>query len=346
VPVVVGEADGLAVLVLEGEVGGAGAGFEHGGGSYRSLSLTSRSRPRQHVATAGVRRRTGQVASVDMSIGLEFGSLAGKGGWRGDFPLTTGRESYRLDMRGLGVCHPMYLVRLRTFLEWQQREGSPVEVLLPTDPAISTHLAEMGVFQGVDVDLVGAPARVGAATSRILPLTSVADPSGVETLADSAVAALESCPSAVKRLASPLHMAIAELGDNAVSHGRNGLGIRVACSLDDSRPEIRLAVGDLGMGIPEHIRQTHPDWGDDTAAIANAVAPGVSGTRDPHRGNGFLHILDEALTAELGAARLEIYSANGFLRLDIVQASFVPTPLHAQTYKRGAWICYSLISAG
>jgi hypothetical protein len=219
-------------------------------------------------------------------------------------------------MRGLGVCHPMYLVRLRTFLEWQQREGSPVEVLLPTDPAISTHLAEMGVFQGVDVDLVGTPARVGAATSRILPLTSVADPSGVETLADSAVAALESCPSAVKRLASPLHMAIAELGDNAVSHGRNGLGIRVACSLDDSRPEIRLAVGDLGMGIPEHIRQTHPDWGDDTAAIANAVAPGVSGTRDPHRGNGFLHILDEALTAELGAARLEIYSANGFLRLD------------------------------
>jgi len=277
---------------------------------------------------------------------LEFGSLAGKGGWRGDFPLTTGREAYRLDMRGLGVCHPMYLVRLRTFLEWQQREGSPVDVLLPTDPAISTYLTEMDVFQGVDVNLEGPAAHQGVATNRILPVTSLADPSELETLADTAVAAVESCPSAVRRLASPLHMAIAELGDNAVSHGRNDLGMRVACSLDGSRPEIRLAVGDLGMGIPEHIRQTHPDWGDDTAAIASAVAPGISGTRDPYRGNGFLHIFDEALTAKLGAARLEIYSANGFLRLDIVQASFVPTPLHAQTYKRGAWICYSLVAAG
>lgn len=240
----------------------------------------------------------------------------------------------------------MYLVRLRTFLEWQQREGSPVDVLLPTDPAISTQLAAMRVFQNVDVNLEGAPAPSGTGTRPILPVTSLADPSGVEALADTAVAALESCPSAVRRLANPLHMAVAELGDNAVSHGRNGLGISVACSLDDLRPGIHLAVGDLGMGIPEHIRQTHPEWGDDTAAIANAVAPGISGTRDPYRGNGFLHILDEALTAKLGAARLEIYSANGFLRLDVVQASFKPMPLHAQSYKRGAWICYSLLSAG
>jgi hypothetical protein len=43
---------------------------------------------------------------------------------------------------------------------------------------------------------------------------------------------------------------------------------------------------------------------------------------------------------------MEIYSANGFLRLEIVQGTFVPTPLHATTYRRGTWISYAVVSAG
>jgi hypothetical protein len=141
-------------------------------------------------------------------------------------------------------------------------------------------------------------------------------------------------------------MAVGELGDNAVTHGRSDLGVRVAASIGESGRVVEFAIGDLGVGIPNHIRQTHPEWGDDTAAIAKALETGVSGVRDPQRGNGFFHIQDAALTARLSAAQMEIYAANGFLRLQIVQASFVPTPLNATAHKRGTWISYSLISTG
>ena len=238
----------------------------------------------------------------------------------------------------------MFLVRMRTFLEWHQREGSPIEVLTPTDPAVAGHLGAMEVFQGLELSLDRAPEPTHGTT--VLPLRTVDDSSGIEDLADEGVRAVEARGKAVARLASPFHMAVGELGDNAVTHGRSDLGVRVAASIGESGRVVEFAIGDLGVGIPNHIRQTHPEWGDDTAAIAKALETGVSGVRDPQRGNGFFHIQDAALTARLSAAQMEIYAANGFLRLQIVQASFVPTPLNATAHKRGTWISYSLISTG
>ena len=177
---------------------------------------------------------------------LEFGSLAGKGGWRSDFPLSTGRQEYRLEMRGMGQCHPMLLVRLRTFLEWQQREGSEIDALLPTDPAVCAHLAEMRVFTDVAASLDQSIGKGIRGMRAVVPMTTVTDAAEIERLAEAAVGALEAVPGRVGRLANPLHMAISELGDNAVSHGRNDLGVRVACDVDPSAHEIRLAIGDLG----------------------------------------------------------------------------------------------------
>jgi hypothetical protein len=192
----------------------------------------------------------GQGSVLSMTETLVFGSLAGRGGWRNDFPLTAGRKEYQLDMRGLGACHPMFLIRLRTFLEWQQREGSPVDVLLPTDATVRTHIVGMSVFENVEVTKDETPTVLPGKAGRILPVTTVADAAGIERLADAAVTALGSAPTAARRLASPLHMAISELGDNAVSHGRNDLGVRVACSIDHTGREVRLAVGDLGRSSP------------------------------------------------------------------------------------------------
>lgn len=79
------------------------------------------------------------------------------------------------------------------------------------------------------------------------------------------------------------YMAIAELCDNALQHGRNDLGGYIAADrIVEPRREMRLVIADLGIGIPEHIRTRHPEWHDDTAAITRALARGVSGTGDPH----------------------------------------------------------------
>ncbi len=93
-------------------------------------------------------------------------------------------------------------------------------------------------------------------------------------------------------------MAIGELCDNALQHGHNDLGGCIATDrVTEPRREFRLAIADLGIGIPEHIRSRHPEWQDDTAAIASALDRGVTGTDDPYRGNGFAEVFDEALSS-------------------------------------------------
>lgn len=47
-----------------------------------------------------------------------------------------------------------------------------------------------------------------------------------------------------------------ELCDNARVHGRNDLGVYVAADrVERPRRSFRLAIADLGIGIPEHIRR-------------------------------------------------------------------------------------------
>jgi hypothetical protein len=69
----------------------------------------------------------------------------------------------------------------------------------------------------------------------------------------------------------------------------------------EPRWTVSLAVGDLGIGIPEHVRRQFPEY-DDMFAIARALEPGVSGTGDRYRGNGFAETFETALISSASAA--------------------------------------------
>jgi hypothetical protein len=141
-------------------------------------------------------------------------------------------------------------------------------------------------------------------------------------------------------------MAVSELCANAVEHGRNGLGAYVAVQhLRKPRSQVSIAISDLGIGMPEHIRQRYPEWADDSFAIAKAMGPQISGTGDPHRGNGFPETFEAALVSSLSAARLDVHSANGFVRTNIVQETRKIETFPAAAYKRGTWITYDLVAA-
>jgi hypothetical protein len=149
----------------------------------------------------------------------------------------------------------------------------------------------------------------------------------------------------VSPLGEPAFMAVSELCDNAMDHGRNAVGSYVAVQrLTEPRRQVSVAVGDLGIGIPEHIRQRYPEWSDDSAAIALATEPGKTGTDRPHRGIGFSAVMEAALTASLHAAKMDIHSATGFFRLQVVQESQKPEVFPASNYRRGTWIIYDLVS--
>ncbi|HVP02037.1 MAG TPA: hypothetical protein VMT10_05660 [Solirubrobacteraceae bacterium] len=105
----------------------------------------------------------------------------------------------------------------------------------------------------------------------------------------------------------------------------------------------------LGIGIPEHIRARHPEWHDDSGAIARALQQGVSGTGDPYRGNGFYEVFDAAMRTDLvrasSAADIDIRAGKGRVGVTIAGGNPVSDTRLVGHPRRGTWITYTVTSA-
>lgn len=179
----------------------------------------------------------------------------------------------------------------------------------------------------------------------ILPATPLREYQDVEDVAERTRKILEYQLRDVSRLGPAAFMAVSELCNNAVEHGHNPLGAYIAVRrVTEPQPQVTIAICDLGIGIPEHLRQRQPELSDDSHAIAVSTEPGVSGTGDPHRGYGFDAVFDTALTSAMTEARFRILSSRGFFDERIVQERHIPTVHPAAQYRRGTWVVCDLIS--
>lgn len=253
-----------------------------------------------------------------------------------------------VDASSLGPCHPMFLVRLQVFLDWHSL-GHPIELRLPADPEVAAHLADMRLRAPAQPVGRGLPPPPVTKPDIIVPLRRLKSYLDVEALANQAEDVLTAQIANLAAWGDAIHMAIGELCDNGLIHGHNELGVYVAADrVAEPRREFRMAIVDLGIGIPEHIRSQHPEWQDDTAAIARAIERGVTGTGDPHRGNGFAEVFDVAvdnqLVRALSAATIEIRSSKGRVKVELVGGQTnVSTPDIGRS-RRGTWITYTVTS--
>lgn len=269
----------------------------------------------------------------------EIGAKGGQGGWRDDFPLSHDLpQSLVVDCTPLrSPIHPMFAVRLRIFIDWHRQNGREVDVRPPAEKTASR------LFDAMQIDSAREPRPADEAA--VLPVTKLDRANDAEMVAAKTQEILEYQLPDVSPLGQATFMAIAELCDNAMDHGRNPFGSYVAVQrVTEPRRQVSVAIGDLGIGIPEHIRQRNPEWSDDGWAIAHATEEGVTGTGDPHRGIGFSAVVEAALTASLHAARMDIHSASGFFRLQVVQEARKPEVFPASHFRRGTWITYELVS--
>lgn len=168
----------------------------------------------------------------------------------------------------------------------------------------------------------------------------------VEEVANRAMGMLQEQAMAFAVWSEPVHMAVSELCDNALQHGKNSLGAYVAADrVGTEMGKFRLAIADLGIGIPEHIRACYPEWQDDTSAIVNALQRGITGTGDPHRGNGFAEVVDDIsrlLVQAKSAVKIEIRSAKGGVELDLLDGRIDSRPARVERARRGTWITYTV----
>jgi hypothetical protein len=267
----------------------------------------------------------------------ELGSRSGQGGWKDDFPLSHDLpETVVVDCEGLKApIHPMFAVRLRVFVDWHRLQGRRVEVIPPKD-AMARRLFDamrVGDEGGVEED------------DAVLPVTKMSEFLEVEEVAKRTKEILEYDLHDVSTLGEATFQAVSELCGNAIEHGENPLGAYVAVRrVMEPRRQISVAICDLGMGIPEHIRQRYPEWDDDGFAIAQAMNEGVTGTGHPHRGIGFSSTFEAALTDSLHAAQMDIRSASGLCRVQIVQEKQKIETIPGPKFRRGTWITYDLVS--
>ncbi|MDQ3742584.1 MAG: hypothetical protein M3389_16765 [Actinomycetota bacterium] len=272
-------------------------------------------------------------------------------GYRDDLPLDRDLDGpVVVDLSSAGQCHPMFAVRLRMFIDWHLLAGNAVAVRPPSSTLVAGQFAAMGVFAGLP-DLVVAQARPPHSpdTGSVLPVRRLASYHDVEDAAADATEVLAEQTRALAAWGGAAHMALSELCDNAIQHGKNELGTYVAADrvLEPARA-FRLAIADLGIGIPEHIRARYPEWQDDSAAIGRALERGVTGTGDPHRGNGFAEVfstaLDNRLVRAQSAAIVDIRSAKGRVSVELVGGvKKVETPRVVRP-RRGTWITYTVTS--
>lgn len=268
----------------------------------------------------------------------QLSSSAGQRPWADDFPLDENLpDRLMLDCRAMrGEIHPMFALRIRTFADWHRGAGRQVDVRAPDDPETRA------LFDAMAID---SSAESQASDDSILPVTRVQEDLAVEEVAAQTREILEYQLTDVSALGHATFMAVSELCGNALEHGRNATGALVCVRrITEPRPIVAIAVSDLGMGIPEHIRQRYPEWSDDGFAIGRSMQAGISGIDDPHRGNGFSETFDAALTSALHAAYIEVHSASGFVKDRIVQESHKLDSFPPASFKRGTWISYELWS--
>lgn len=228
-----------------------------------------------------------------------------------------------VDLSNLRFVDPLFLIRLRAFMEWHASRGYRMEIARPEKPGVRSYLSRMGVGDDLpdgcafDVGTVNATPQADV----LVPLRKLYSRAEAAELSDELGPLLDAqFPGDLGQYVETFLATIGEMCDNATSHGSSPLGTYVAAQRYQST-RVVLAIGDLGIGIPAHIRRAHPELVDDGAAIAAATRVGLTGVLDDsaaHRGNGYDWVIETMQESRIPNGKLRIWSDRGRFSLQVV----------------------------
>jgi hypothetical protein len=233
---------------------------------------------------------------------------------RGDEP----REIV-LDLSDLEYVDALLLARMRGFIDLNAAAGRRIEIVRPNKPWVCSYLEWMhlaGELPGnCDCDLAALKAP---GTSKILiPVTRLRSPTDVvdleQALGDLYLAHFS---GPLAKLAEAFTRTVGEISDNATTHGKSSVGVSYVAAQRYKQERCVLAVGDLGIGIPTHMRRAFSELGDDGDAIRVATREGKSGTGDPQRGIGYQYVIDGLKDKRIASGELCVWSGQGRFRVE------------------------------
>ncbi len=189
------------------------------------------------------------------------------------------------------------LVGLASHVVESTLESRAVHLITPHDGSAAAYLSRMHVGDlieeaGVELDQPLPKVKERDRQDSLIELQPFSDTRGSEKLADYLWDRLEGRVD--PQLVTQVYEAAAELGNNVAEHAECPVGGYMAAQrYRRGKPDeyVVVAVGDAGIGIRESLSRRHGLMSE-AAAIEQALKRFVSGTDDPHRGQGLPDIVD------------------------------------------------------
>ncbi len=229
-------------------------------------------------------------------------------------------ETVVLDLTDLQFVDPLFLLRLRGFIDWHCSNGHEVHVVRPGSADVRDYLARMGLNRDLP-DACRCDFGAIRSTERsevLIPIRRLRSTLDSDAL-DDELGALYSAyfTGTLGRLAEAFTRTVSEMCDNATSHGSSKVGVAYVTAQRYMPRRCVVAIGDLGIGIPDHIRKAFPDLTDDDDAIRVATKEGFTATGSPHRGIGYQYVIDGLKETKVPMGELRIWSGQGRFRVEV-----------------------------
>jgi hypothetical protein len=245
-----------------------------------------------------------------------------------------------LDARRLRFAGPQELAAIVTLASIASTDGREVVLRMPDDEDVTSYLQRMNVVEllepiaTIDGSLI-AQRRMDC-SSKLLEVTALS-PANADSIAES-LGRMGRMQLGTRTATAAFH-GIAELIDNAVTHGRGSSGAFVTAQaysgLTSKRPGLEFAVCDTGIGVMPHLRQnpSNANIVDGETALRRALTAGVTGTQQT-RGYGLSDLLDA--TKRGGVGRLVLRSGSAIASVVVRQKRIITCRTVAVPIK-GVW---------
>ncbi|MFQ5953891.1 MAG: STAS-like domain-containing protein [Kiloniellales bacterium] len=121
-----------------------------------------------------------------------------------------------------------------------------------------------------------------------IPATQFKGPDQQQTAVNRIVGAiLGAIPGMDRADFAAFEWAINELTDNVLTHSESQIGGLVQVStFQKNKKRVEFVVADAGIGVPESLRKSYPDFSSDTEALDKAIREGVTRDKSLGQGNG------------------------------------------------------------
>jgi hypothetical protein len=281
----------------------------------RRPSQTSDGRRPGHAADDSYRSRMG---AIEVNVPATAGNSERWGEWA--ILRQPPQETVVLNLSRVKFADPLFLLRIRGFIDWHCHNGHGVRVVAPRSAAVRNYLSRMQLDEEVPPNC-DCNLRKVASTSRddvLIPIRRLGSQRDSDALDDELAALLDAqFTGDLAGLGEAFTRTVSEMCDNATTHGWSEVGHAYITAQRYKRGRCVLAIGDLGIGIPAHLRRAFPDLTDDGDAIREASKEGITATGSPHRGIGYQWVIDGLKETAVPCGELRVWSGRGRFRVEV-----------------------------